>query len=62
MMIGNPRPPERILTQEAMRLRLPWGVKKHRQGLDISFDIVITDVRMEDKDGMEVLRAFKTVS
>jgi two-component system, NtrC family, response regulator AtoC len=29
------------------------------KGLENTFDIVITDVRMEDKDGMEVLRAFK---
>jgi two-component system response regulator AtoC len=28
-------------------------------GMDTLFDIVITDVRMGDKDGMEVLRSFK---
>jgi two-component system response regulator AtoC len=28
-------------------------------GLDTLFDIVVTDVRMEDKDGIEVLRFFK---
>ena len=35
------------------------GEEAVSKGLENTFDIVITDVRMEDKDGMEVLRAFK---
>jgi two-component system response regulator AtoC len=32
------------------------------RGLDRLFDIIITDVRMGEKDGMEVLRSFKRLS
>jgi len=35
------------------------GDKAIAQGMDHLFDIVITDVRMGEKDGMEVLRFFK---
>ncbi|OGP93330.1 MAG: hypothetical protein A2Z19_04975 [Deltaproteobacteria bacterium RBG_16_54_18] len=35
------------------------GEEAIARGLDNLFDIVITDVRMGDKDGMEVLRSFK---
>jgi len=35
------------------------GEEAIARGMDTSFDIVITDVRMGDKDGMEVLRSFK---
>jgi two-component system response regulator AtoC len=35
------------------------GEEAIRQGMDNLFDIVITDVRMGEKDGMEVLRFFK---
>ena len=43
-----------------MRSRQPWAAKRPLpKGMDQLFDIVITDVRMGDKDGMEVLRSFK---
>jgi len=35
------------------------GEEAIARGMDTLFDIVITDVRMGDKDGMEVLRSFK---
>jgi DNA-binding NtrC family response regulator len=35
------------------------GEEAIARGMDTIFDIVITDVRMGDKDGMEVLRSFK---
>ncbi len=35
------------------------GQEAITKGMDHFFDVVITDVRMEDKDGMEVLRAFR---
>jgi DNA-binding NtrC family response regulator len=35
------------------------GEEAIAQGMDHSFDIIITDVRMGEKDGMEVLRFFK---
>ncbi len=38
------------------------GEKAILHGADHLFDIVITDVRMEGKDGMEVLRSFKKIS
>jgi len=52
-----------VLTQEGYEVTVALGGEEAiAKGLDISFDIVITDVRMEDKDGMEVLRAFKKQS
>jgi DNA-binding NtrC family response regulator len=38
------------------------GEEAITQGMDNFFDIIITDVRMRDKDGMEVLRSFKKTS
>jgi DNA-binding NtrC family response regulator len=38
------------------------GEEAIAQGRDHLFDIVITDVRMGEKDGMEVLRSFKKIS
>jgi len=35
------------------------GEEAITQGMDNFFDIIITDVRMMDKNGMEVLRSFK---
>jgi DNA-binding NtrC family response regulator len=52
-----------VLTQEGYEVTVALGGEEAiTKGQDISFDIVITDVRMEDKDGMEVLRAFKKQS
>jgi DNA-binding NtrC family response regulator len=38
------------------------GEEAIARGMDCLFDIVITDVRMGDKDGMEVLKSFKRIS
>ena len=38
------------------------GEEAIARGTDNLFDIVITDVRMGDKDGMEVLRSFKKIA
>ncbi|MFB3887679.1 MAG: sigma-54-dependent transcriptional regulator [Thermodesulfobacteriota bacterium] len=38
------------------------GEEAITQGSDRSFDLVITDVRMGDKDGMEVLKSFKKMA
>jgi two-component system response regulator AtoC len=38
------------------------GEEAIARGMDNLFDIVITDVRMGDKDGMEVLRSFKKIA
>ena len=38
------------------------GEEAISRGMDYFFDIVITDVRMGNKDGMEVLRSFKKTS
>jgi DNA-binding NtrC family response regulator len=38
------------------------GEEAIARGMDSVFDIVITDVRMGDKDGMEVLRSFKKIA
>ena len=38
------------------------GEEAITQGMDTLFDVIITDVRMGDKDGMEVLRSFKKIS
>jgi two-component system, NtrC family, response regulator AtoC len=52
-----------VLTQEGYQVTVALGGEEAiAKGLDISFDIVITDVRMQDKDGMEVLRTFKKQS
>ena len=49
-----------VLTQEGYEVTVALGGEEAlAKGEDFPFDIVITDVRMEDKDGMEVLRAFK---
>lgn len=49
-----------VLTQEGYEVKVALGGEEAiMKGMDQSFDIVITDVRMEDKDGMEVLRTFK---
>ncbi len=49
-----------VLTQEGYEVTVALGGEEAiAQGQNLPFDIVITDVRMEDKDGMEVLRAFK---
>ena len=52
-----------VLTQEGYEVTVALGGEEAIvKGLDHSFDIVITDVRMEDKDGMEVLRTFRKQS
>jgi len=38
------------------------GEEAIAQGTDKIFDIIITDVRMGDKDGMEVLKSFKKIA
>jgi DNA-binding NtrC family response regulator len=38
------------------------GEQAIAHGMDSVFDIVVTDVRMGDKDGMEVLRSFKKIA
>jgi two-component system response regulator AtoC len=38
------------------------GEEAIAQGMDKIFDIVITDVRMGDKDGMDVLKSFKKIA
>lgn len=49
-----------VLTQEGYEVTVALGGGEAiAKGMENPFDIVITDVRMEDKDGMEVLRAFK---
>jgi two-component system response regulator AtoC len=35
------------------------GEEAIKQGMDTFFDLIVTDVRMGEKDGMEVLRSFK---
>jgi len=49
-----------VLSQEGYDVTVALGgTEAIARGTDNFFDIVITDVRMEDKDGLEVLRAFK---
>ena len=49
-----------VLAKEGYEVTVALGGEESiTKGLENTFDIVITDVRMEDKDGMEVLRAFK---
>jgi DNA-binding NtrC family response regulator len=38
------------------------GEEAIKQGMDTFFDLIVTDVRMGEKDGMEVLRSFKKIS
>ena len=52
-----------VLLQEGYEVTVALGGEEAiARGIDNPIDIVITDVRMEDKDGMEVLRAFKKLS
>ena len=49
-----------VLSQEGHDVTVALGgTEAIAKGMDHFFDIVITDVRMGDKDGLEVLRAFK---
>ena len=49
-----------VLSQEGYDVAVALGGEEAiARGMDSFFDIVITDVRMGDKDGLEVLRAFK---
>lgn len=52
-----------VLSKEGYRVAVALGGEEAiAKGTDDVFDIVITDVRMGDKDGMEVLRAFKRMA
>ena len=52
-----------VLSKEGYEVTVALGGEEAvLKGMDIPVDVVITDVRMEDKDGMEVLRAFKKQS
>jgi DNA-binding NtrC family response regulator len=52
-----------VLTKEGYEVKTALsGEEAISQGEDNFFDIVITDVRMGNKDGMEVLRSFKKSS
>ncbi len=52
-----------VLTKEGYKVDTALGGEEAiSQGMDHFFDIIITDVRMGDKDGMEVLRSFKKIS
>ena len=52
-----------VLTKEGYKVDTALGGEEAiSQGMDHFFDIIITDVRMGDKDGMEVLRSFKKTS
>ena len=49
-----------VLTKEGYEVTVALGGGEGiAKGMENPFDIVITDVRMEDRDGMEVLRALK---
>ena len=49
-----------VLTKEGYEVKTALsGEEAIARGLDDLFDIVITDMRMGDKDGIEVLRSFK---
>lgn len=51
---------EEVLTKEGYEVVSALsGEEAITRGMDALFDIVITDMRMGDKDGMEVLRSFK---
>jgi len=52
-----------VLSKEGYKVDSALGGEEAiSQGMDHFFDIIITDVRMGDKDGMEVLRSFKKIS
>src|SRR5512136_2465429 len=52
-----------VLSQEGYEVSTALsGEEAMAQGTDKIFDIVITDVRMGDKDGMEVLKSFKKIA
>ena len=52
-----------VLTKEGYQVDTALGGEEAiSQGMDHFFDLIITDVRMGDKDGMEVLRSFKKIS
>jgi DNA-binding NtrC family response regulator len=52
-----------VLSQEGYNVATALGGEEAiARGMDSLFDIVITDVRMGDKDGMEVLRSFKKIA
>ena len=49
-----------VLTKEGYEVATALsGEEAITRGMDNLFDIVITDMRMGDKDGIEVLRSFK---
>lgn len=49
-----------VLSKEGYEVQTALGGEEAiAKGMDQLFDIVITDVKMGDKDGMEVLRSFK---
>src|SRR4030042_941354 len=49
-----------VLSKEGYEVQTALGGEEAiAKGIDHLFDIVITDVKMGDKDGMEVLRSFK---
>jgi len=49
-----------VLSKEGYKVETALGGEEAiTKGMDTLFDIIITDVRMGDKDGMEVLRSFK---
>jgi DNA-binding NtrC family response regulator len=52
-----------VLSKEGYEVEMALsGEEAMSRGIDRLFDIIITDVRMGDKDGMEVLRSFKKIS
>jgi two-component system response regulator AtoC len=52
-----------VLTKEGYQVDTALGGEEAiSRGMDHFFDLIITDVRMGDKDGMEVLRSFKKIS
>jgi two-component system response regulator AtoC len=52
-----------VLTKEGYEVKTALsGEEAIARGMDDLFDIVITDMRMGDKDGMEVLRSFKKLA
>jgi two-component system, NtrC family, response regulator AtoC len=52
-----------VLLQEGYEVTVALGGEEAIvRGMESPIDIVITDVRMEDKDGMEVLRTFRKLS
>jgi two-component system response regulator AtoC len=52
-----------VLSKEGHKVDTALGGEEAiSRGMNHFFDIIITDVRMGDKDGMEVLRSFKKIS